>query len=452
MASQSELRSPETGTESGGEAEYRMLPVPEALTLVLAQSHALPVVELPLAQVLGMVLGSDVLAPDPLPPFPASMKDGYAVVAGDGPGEYPLVGEVRAGGVADFTLEPGQVAYITTGAPLPPGADAVVMVEETSQFGRDGAPWVRIGATVDKGADVRAVGVDVAEGQVVLGRGTRLGPAELGILATVGQAVVPVHRRPVVGVLSTGDELVEPGAALGPGQIRDSNRAALLAAVAALGGEPLDLGIAGDEADALAAALQRGIAQADILLTSGGVSMGDLDLVKPLLARLGTVHFGRLLMKPGKPLTFATVATERAGVADQAAGGAADQGAEGAHRCLVFGLPGNPVSSMVTFLLLAVPAMRQLAGATNPHWPRVQAELAQPLRLDAYRPEFHRATLQWDVARNGGRGGFVATSTGIQASSRLLSMRTANGLLLLPVGEETLPAGAVVDALVIGEL
>jgi gephyrin len=226
---------------------------------------------------------------------------------------------------------------------------------------------------------------------------------------------------------------VELDRPLGPGQIRDSNRTSLLAAVTALGGEPLDLGIAGDSQSALTAGIERGLAEADILLSSGGVSMGDLDLVKPLLEHAGKVHFGRLLMKPGKPLTFATA--ENAG-----------------RRCLIFGLPGNPVSSMVTFLLLAAPAMRKLAGRRNPHWPQVQAELAQPLALDAYRPEYHRATVHWDASRNEGRGAFVATSTGSQASSRLLSMRTANALLLLPIGEETLLAGAVVDALVIGEL
>lgn len=427
------------------ESAYRMLAVPEALEIVLGQSEPLPPVVLPLGQSLNMVLAEDVVAPDPLPPFPASMKDGYAVVAADGPGVYPLAGEVRAGKLADFTLAAGEVAYITTGAPLPPGADAVVMVEDTGRIMRDGAPWIEIRQSVRPGADVRAVGVDVAEGEVVLNRGTRLGPAELGILATVGTASVPVHRRPVVAVLSTGDELAEPGTPLGPGQIRDSNRAALLGAIATLGGTPLDLGIARDDAEELQAALRDGMARADILLTSGGVSMGDLDLVKPLLESAGTVHFGRLRMKPGKPLTFATVETTNASDKRPAR-------AETPHRCLVFGLPGNPVSSMVTFLLVAAPAMRRLAGYANPQWPRVQAELAQPLPLDDYRPEFHRATLVWDAARNGGRGAFVATSTGVQASSRLLSMRTANALLLLPVGDGVLPAGSVVDALVIGDL
>lgn len=429
------------------ESSYRMLPVPEALEIVLGQSVPLPVVEVPLRDALGMTLAADVKAQEPLPPFPASMKDGYAVVAQsvraeDVPGEYRLVGEVRAGRMAEFELSPGEVAYITTGAPMPPGADAVVMVEETERLERNGATWVRIKHGVAPGDDVRPVGVDVAPGQIVLHRGDLLGPAELGILATVGTTRVPVHRRPVVGVLSTGDELVEPDAPLAPGQIRDSNRTSLLALVEAVGGTSLDLGIAGDEPDALANAIERGLGQADILLTSGGVSMGDSDFVKPLLERAGKVHFGRLRMKPGKPLTFAT-AEKQYDLAHKTGKG---------EPCLIFGLPGNPVSSMVTFLLLVAPAIRQMAGRVDPHWPKVQAELAQELALDAYRPEFHRATVRWDSHVNDGQGGFLAASTGIQASSRLLSMRTANALLLLPIGEGVLPVGARVDALLIGEL
>ena len=206
----------------------------------------------------------------------------------------------------------------------------------------------------------------------------------------------------------------------------------LYAAVMAAGGVPLDLGIAGDTPAALQAKLEQGLHAADVLLTSGGVSMGELDLIKPLLERAGQVHFGRIRMKPGKPLTFATVT-----VNDQ--------------KKLVFGLPGNPVSSLVTYYLFVVPALRQLAGWPVPHLCRLQAQLAQPLPLDVYRPEYHRATLIWDSTLNEGRGGYLAVSTGSQASSRLLSMRTANALLELPQAEGTLPAGAVVSALWIGD-
>lgn len=406
-----------------------MVSVEAALAEVLAHAQPLPPVTRALATVRGAVLAADVAAQEPLPPFPASTKDGYAVVAADGPGLYPLIGEVTAGALAGFDVRPGTVAYITTGAPLPAGADAVVMVEDTETLAQPGPAQVHIKVQVQAGTDVRPVGVDVQTGQMVLAAGTRLGAAEIGLLATVGAVDVPIYPRPKVAVLSSGDELVEPGTPLGPGQIRDSNRAMLLAAIDAVGGEPLDLGISADSQTALDARVQAGLAQADILLTSGGVSMGDLDLVKPLLEHAGTVHFGRVRMKPGKPVTFATAAV---------------------HGCqrLVFGLPGNPVSSLVTFYLFAVPALRQLAGWPDPQLRRIQARLAQPLPLDPYRPEFHRAILHWDEEQDC----FVATSTGSQASSRLLSMYTANALLALPQRAGTLPVGAAVDALLTGEL
>ena len=411
------------------ESPYPMLPVSEALALVLEQAQPLPPEQVPLAEALGRILAEEVVAAQPLPPFPASVKDGYAVVAQDGPGEYPVVAQVTAGQAPDFRLEAGQVAYITTGAPLPPGADAVVPVEETEPLDGDGQPRVRIHARVRPGQDVRAVGVDVAAGQPVLAPGEQLGPAELGLLATVGRSQVWVHPRPRVAVMSTGDELVEPGQPLGPGQIWDSNRTMLLAAVREAGGVPVDLGSSGDSQAELEAKVQAGLAQADVLLTSGGVSMGDLDLIKPLLEHAGRVHFGRIRMKPGKPLTFATAQVD-------------------GRRRLVFGLPGNPVSSLVTFYLMAVPALRKLAGWPRPELTRIQARLAQPLPLDPERPEFHRATLVWDD----GERCFWAHSTGSQASSRLLSMRSANALLELPQDQGELPAGSWVHARLIGEL
>ena len=414
------------------ESSYPMLPVADALAIVLAETQPLPPQSLPLRDVVGLVLAETVTAPEPLPPFPASIKDGYAVIAADGPGDYPVVGEVTAGRVPNFALYPGAVAYITTGAPVPPSADAVVMVEETTPLPpHNGQRQVRIGRQVRTGDDIRKIGADIRQGEAVLPAGVQLGAAEIGLLATVGAAHVQVHPRPRVAILSTGDELVEPTEAIGAGQIRDSNRAMLYSAVIAAGGVPLDLGIASDTATTLQTKIEQGLASADVLLTSGGVSMGDLDLIKPILEGAGTVHFGRIRMKPGKPLTFATVI-----VAGQ--------------KKLVFGLPGNPVSSLVTYYLFVVPALRQLAGWADPHLQRVGAYLAQPLPLDAYRPEYHRATLTWDNTLNNGQGGYRATSTGSQASSRLLSMRSANALLELPQAAGVLPAGAVVSALWIG--
>lgn len=415
------------------ETSYPMLPVADALAIVLRETQPLPAQLMPLAEVAGLILAETVTAPEPLPPFPASIKDGYAVIAADGPGDYTIIGEVTAGRVADFTVQPGTVAYITTGAPVPQGADAVVMVEETTPLpATGGVRRVHIGRQVRTGDDIRKIGADIQQGETVLQAGIRLEAAEVGLLATVGAAQVHVHPRPRVAILSTGDELVEPHEAIGPGQIRDSNRAMLYTAVIAAGGAPIDLGIAGDTAPTLQAKIEQGLHEADVLLTSGGVSMGELDLIKPILERAGKVHFGRIRMKPGKPLTFATVIVD-------------------GQQKLVFGLPGNPVSSLVTYYLFVVPALRQLAGWPSPHLRRVQAHLAQPLPLDAYRPEYHRATLTWDSTLNGGQGGYRAVSTGSQASSRLLSMRTANALLELPQAEGKLAVGAVVSALWIGD-
>jgi len=432
------------------ESPYPMLPVSDALRIVLEQAAPLPPQTVPLDQARELILARAVTAEEPLPPFPASIKDGYAVIAADGPGIYPVVGEATAGRVADFSVTPGTVAYITTGAPLPPGADAVVMVEETEpQPDENGRQRTRIRATVQPGADVRPIGADVSTDQVVLTAGERLGPAEIGLLATVGAVNVAVYPRPRVAVLSTGDELVEPHESLSPGQIRDSNRAMLLAAVRNAGGIPIDLGIGRDTRADLAERVQRGLSEADVLLTSGGVSMGELDLLQPLLENAGQVHFGRIRMKPGKPLTFATA---HAAANAAASGAGAESGAENGRPCLVFGLPGNPVSSLVTFYLFVVPALHKLAGWPDPNLRRVQAQLEQPLRLDPERPEYHRATVQWDDALHSGAGGFRASSTGIQASSRLLSMRTANALLELPQRAGELPAGNTVSALLIGTI
>ena len=373
------------------------------------------------------------------------------MVAADGPGEYPVVGAARAGAPEPgLAVAPGAVAYITTGAPVPPGADAVVMVEHSAPVEgagerEGGGPRaVRITEPASAGLDIRAVGSDIAEGEVVLRAGDRLGAAEVGLLATLGVDRVQVHPRPKVAVLSTGDEVVEPWETPGQGQIRDANRPMLMTALEEAGAEVLDLGIAGDSEAALGVALDRALdPSVDVLLTSGGVSMGDRDFVKGVLARHGEVHFGKVLMKPGKPLTFATIPRE-------AADGAGD-----VPPLLVFGLPGNPVSSIVTFHLIVVPVLRKIGGWAEPHLRRVHATLAMDIKMDPVRPEYHRAVLSWTnmgVKGEVSEPHFRAVSTGGQISSRLLSMRSANALLEIPRSSGVLPAGTRVTALVIGDL
>jgi molybdenum cofactor synthesis domain-containing protein len=411
-----------------------MVSVEDAIAAILAQTAPLPVVSVPLASALGQVLADDLYASAPQPPFAAASVDGFALIAADGDQPRRLIGEQMAGYFAELRVQPGTAVRITTGAPLPAGADAVVKVEQADEV--DGWVTPHSGQELRPGLGIRPVGSDVRPGERVLAAGQVLGPAELGMLASLGLPEAPVHRRPVVGVFSTGDELAEAGHPAGPGQIYDSNRPTLLAAVAEAGGEPLDLGIVRDRPGELEQAVARGLGEADVLVTSGGVSMGELDLLKPLLERWGKVHFGRVLMKPGKPFTFATLPAR-----DCAGAVAADQPLRP-----VFALPGNPVSSLVTFQLFVRPAIRRLLGYRHTGLPRVMARLGHEFRLDPERPEYHRVTLR----RENGR--FVAVSTGSQASSRLLSTTGANGLLVLEQAAGSLPAGTERPVLLLDHL
>ncbi|KAF7152686.1 hypothetical protein RHSIM_Rhsim01G0197500 [Rhododendron simsii] len=420
-----------------------MIPAEEALQIVLRVAQRLPPVTVPLHEALGKVLAEDITAPDPLPPYPASVKDGYAVVATDGPGEYPIITESRAGndGVG-VTVTPGTVAYVTTGGPIPEGADTVVQVEDTEVIKGDSieAKRVRILVQTSQGVDIRPVGCDINKDDVVLKSGERLGAAEIGLLATAGVMIVKVYPSPTIAVLSTGDELVEPTTAnLSRGQIRDSNRAMLLAAAAQQQCKVVDLGIASDDEETIERVLDGAFSFGiDILLTSGGVSMGDRDFIKPLLHKRGKVYFDKVRMKPGKPLTFAEIVPESPNNLT-------------AKKILAFGLPGNPVSCIVGFQVFVVPTIRQLAGWANPHLPRVRARLKRSLKPDPVRPEFHRSIISWEVNDGSGNPGFVAESTGHQMSSRLLSMKSANALLELPASDGVISAGTAVTAILISD-
>lgn len=364
----------------------------------------------------GRVLAEEIRAETDHPPFAASTVDGWAVVAADpSPRRRILSGEGGAGEIPTVTVVPGTTARVMTGAPLPPGADAVVMVEHSVVEG----DLVRFTRTVRSGENVRPAGSDLAAGQVVLTAGTVLGPAEVGLLATVGRSEIWAHPSPRVAILSTGDELVEPGATPGPAQIRDSNRYALMAAVREAGGEPISLGIIPDHPEALREKIETALEQADVLITSGGVSEGARDPIGPLLAELGTVHFNRVRQKPGKPFTFATV---------------------NGKPC--FALPGNPVSALVSFELYVRPALRRMAGHTRLRRPEMPVRLRHPVQPDPVRTEFMRAVVEWE------ENGWWAQTTGSQASSRLLSMLEANALLRIPPGHP-LPEGATVTAILI---
>jgi molybdenum cofactor synthesis domain-containing protein len=395
-----------------------MISIDEALRLIQREVQLLPAIKLPFTEALDLVLAEDVFAGEPMPPFPAASVDGYAVIAADGPGWRQIVGDQMAGYVAGLQVRPGAAARVTTGAPIPPGADAMVMIEQTEEL--DGRVNI-LAHSLQPGDNIRPVGQDIDQGQLVLPKGTLLGPAELGLLGTVGQTEVSVYRRPKVAVMSTGDEIVEPNEQPAPGQIRDANRFSLMGVLRQSGAEPLDLGIVRDKAGSLQAAIERGLAEADALLTSGGVSMGQLDLVKPYLAQRGTVHFGRVNTKPGKPVTFATV---------------------DGKPC--FAMPGFPVSALVSFEVFVRPALLKMAGHSHIYRPREQAILAHKFKHSPDRTEFQRVNL---TRRKDGR--LVASSTGFQGSGRLLSMVGANGLVILPHGQGDYQAGSEVETLIL---
>ncbi|XP_061668251.1 gephyrin b isoform X6 [Syngnathoides biaculeatus] len=391
---------------------------------------------------MGRVLAQDVYAKDNLPPFPASVKDGYAVRAADGPGDRFIIGESQAGEQPTHTVMPGQVMRVTTGAPIPCGADAVVQVEDTELL-RESEDFVfqgteelevRILVQARPGQDIRPIGHDIKRGECVLAKGTHMGPSEIGLLATVGVTEVEVQKFPVVAVMSTGNELLNPEDDLHPGKIRDSNRSTLLATIQEHGYPTINLGIVGDNPDDLLNALNEGISRADVIITSGGVSMGEKDYLKQVLDidLHAQIHFGRVFMKPGLPTTFATLDIDGA-------------------RKLIFALPGrNPVSAVVTCNLFVIPALRKMQGILDPRPTIIKARLSCDVKLDP-RPEYHRCILTWHHQEPLP----WAQSTGNQVSSRLMSMRSANGLLMLPPKTEQyveLHKGEVVDVMVIGRL
>jgi molybdenum cofactor synthesis domain-containing protein len=393
-------------------------PLDEVQRLVLAACPPLPVATVPVAEAVGCTLAADVVAAEAVPPWPNTGMDGIAVRAGDTPGRLRVVGYLPAG--ADPTglaVGPGEAIRIMTGAPMPTGADAVVPVEDL--VGAADAAEVEATVGVEPGRHVRPAGGDAAAGDVVLPAGAEVTPAAVGVLASLGVPVCDVVRRARVGVLSTGDELVEGGGPLRPGQIRESNRPALLALVRACRFEAVDLGIARDDEASIRTAMEAGAASTDAVLTTGGVSMGDADYVKGVLDQLsdGTFRWFQVAIKPAKPFAFGTV------------GGTP-----------VFGLPGNPVSCLVSFELFARPGIRRRMGfADDRLWrPAVTAQAPEGLRrrsdgkLHLVRVAADQEGDEWRVREQGS-----------QASNALTAMAVADALALVPDGDGIAPGGTV---------
>ncbi|MEM9561900.1 MAG: gephyrin-like molybdotransferase Glp [Actinomycetota bacterium] len=400
-----------------------MIALEEAQAKVNRELRVLVPVDVPLAESLGMVLAETVAATEDIPPFANTAMDGFAIRAADtagaskqSPVTLPVVGTIPAGSVAPRALGPGEAMRIMTGAPLPEGADAIIMVELTRPAGFD----VDLLGEVPVGNHIRPAGDDIQAGAEIFHPGTVLGPGQLGVLASLGRQHVTAYRRPRVGVMSTGDELVEGPEPLKPGQIRDSNRLILLSLAQEAGFEPVDLGLIPDDEQAIEAALRKGVATCDAVLTSGGVSMGDFDYVKAVLNRVGEFSWMQVAIKPAKPLVF--------GLLDDVP---------------VFGLPGNPVSSMVSFELFARPGLRRMMGRLDAERPRVQALVAEPLKR---HPDGKIHFSRVFVTEDG--DGFHARSSGGQGSHQLMAMAGANGLAVVPDGEGV-EAGATVEVMLL---
>jgi len=403
-----------------------VLSVEEALERILATVRVLEPERVPILEALGRVLAEEVVADRNIPPLPNSAMDGYAVRAADVarvPARLRVIAEAPAGRLCPVEVGPGSAVRIMTGAPIPAGADAVVPFEHTRVVQDSSCPtadeWIEVLRETRPGANVREAGEDVRAGQVVLTPGRVLRPQEIGMLAALGRTEVAVIRRPRVAILATGDEVVPPWETPGPGQIRDANSYTVAAQVRRYGGIPLILGVARDEETLIREGVRRALAErADLIVTSGGVSIGDFDLVKQVLAAEGEMRFWSLNMKPGRPLAFGVV------------GGVP-----------LVGLPGNPVSAMIATELFVRPAVLKMQGFTEWPWPELRARLADPIVRKDGRRHYLRVRLRETP------DGWEATLTGDQGSGILSSLVQADGLAVIPEDVDHLPAGAEVRVL-----
>ena len=373
---------------------------------------------------MGLVLAQDVVAQEDIPPFANSAMDGFALLSKDSqlrggqPSRLRVTGAVAAGYVADHAVEEGTTMRIMTGAPVPPGADAVIQVELTRSEGPESA-WVEILEEVAPGNNIRPAGEDMHRGQQILSRGTEIGPWEIGVLATLGWATVPVIRRPRVAILGTGDEVIDVDEPLRPGKIRNSNSYLLEAAVRKAGAEPHRLGVARDTVESLREKFSEAV-QSDLIITSGGVSVGDFDLVKDIMREQGDINFWRINMRPGKPVAFGQI------------GGVP-----------LLGLPGNPVSAAVTFELFGRPVIRKMLGHRRLLRPQVEVVVADGVSDVAMRRHYVRARVEWHD------GHFIAHTTGNQGSHITTSLLNTNALVIVPEGGVEVHPGDTAKALML---
>jgi molybdopterin molybdotransferase len=401
-----------------------MISVEEALARILAEIAALEVIRVPLAEAAGLMLAEDVVVQEDMPPFANSAMDGFALLSRDSkerdgqPPRLRVIGGVAAGYVSDKTIEEGTAMRIMTGAPVPPGADAVIQIELTRYDGPE-SDWVEILEEVAPGNNIRPAGEDMQRGQTVLQSGTRIGPWEIGVLATLGWAEVPVTRRPHVAILSTGDEVIDIDQPLRPGKIRNSNGYLLEAAARQAGAIPHRLGVAHDTIESLREKFSEAV-QYDLILTSGGVSVGDFDLVKDIMAEQGQINFWRINMRPGKPVAFGQI------------GGVP-----------LLGLPGNPVSAAVTFELFGRPVIRKLAGHTRLLRPIIDVIVEDGISERVSRRHYVRARVEMREGR------FTAHTTGNQGSNITTSLLNANALLIVPEGGTQIQPGETGKAMML---
>ena len=413
-----------------------MISVEQALEKILSYVDVLGDEEGSILDCLGQVLAEDVYATVNIPPLDNSAMDGYAVQSRDTRGaskESPrflrVIDTVPAGSISKCEIESGTAIRIMTGAPVPKGADSVVQFEDTDEVSRPkGFDEIGILKEIETGLNIRRAGEDIARGSLVLSKGTVIRPSEVGVLASLGRSMVKVVRRPIVAILATGEELVDINHSLPPGKIYNSNSYSLAALVRRYGGIPKILGIARDNEDSLVAKLRQGL-DADMLVTSGGVSVGDYDIVKDVLAKQGEIAFWTVRMKPGKPLAFGVIkGVNREGVA---------------RDIPHLGLPGNPVSSMVTFELFVRPSILKMMGKKNLTKPTIEAVIENPVANRDGRRIFARAI----VGKRNGQ--YFARLTGPQGSGILTSMSLANGLVIVPEDKTRVEKGDVVQVMML---